>query len=315
MYDVLLEQFQELPPSAKEPLFRRLMVEESLSYLREKNYIIGFEVDLNVQQTLSGFTLIAIQKHTIYAYRSDLGETPKLVLFPPLEKLFDPSFELLDLHVTKKKFTDSKFVGIKLASGVLQDLVKDLTPPQKQVDLPENTVLAMTEHMKHIQNGEQVVDITRQPETVPVKVTKEEEVKEEPVFEAPPEPEDFSQEFEEEDPYAGFEEGGYDSFDDYGGYEDYGESYDETEPYEEPYEEPEPESEPEPEMDERSKMLRAQTFQSLSEVSDFCSGKLGVSRPLAVNVVNKALQSEVAPEYRIELALRLFCKLFDEKRI
>lgn len=305
MYDVLREQFQELPPSAKEPLFRRLMVEESLSYLREKNYIIGFEVDLNKEQTLSGFTLIAIQKHTIYAYRSDLGETPKLVLFPPLEKLFDPSFELLDLQVTKKKFTDSKFVGIKITSGMLQDLVKDLTPPQKQVDLPDNTVLAMTEHMKHIQNGERVVG--QEPETVPVKVTKEQEVKEEPAFaEAPPEPETFDQDFEE-DEYAGFEDGSYDSYDSYDGYDSY------EEPYEESYEEPEPE--PEPEADERSKTLRAQEFSSLSEVSEFCAGKLGVSRPLAVNVVNKALQSEVAPEYRIELAIRLFCKLFDEKRI
>ena len=302
MYDVLREQFQELPPSAKEPLFRRLMVEESLSYLREKNYIIGFEVDLNAEQTLSGFTLIAIQKHTIYAYRSDLGEQPKLVLFPPLEKLFDPSFELLDLQVIKKKFTDSKFVGIKIVSGVLQDLVKDLTPPQKQVDLPETTVLAMTEHMKHIQNGERVVG--QEPETVPVKVTKEQEVAEEPSFaEAPPEPEPFDQGFEE-DEYAGFEEGGYDSYDSY-------DSYDGYDSYEESYEEPEPE----PEADERSKILRSQEFSSLSEVSDFCAGKLGVSRPLAVNVVNKALQSEVAPEYRIELAIRLFCKLFDEKRI
>ena len=88
MSTTLLEQLRELSPSAKENLFRRLMAEESLGYLREKNSIVGFEVNLAADQVLSGFTLIAIQKHTIYAFCSDfdLQEEPKLILFPPSQK-------------------------------------------------------------------------------------------------------------------------------------------------------------------------------------------------------------------------------------
>lgn len=304
MYDVLLEQVSELPPSAKEPLFRRLLVEDGLSYLREKSgAIIGFEVDLTKEQTLSGFTLIAIQKHTVFAYRSDLGEPPKLVLFPPLDKLFDPAFELLDLYVAKKRFTDSKFVGTKITSGTLQDLVKDLTPPQKQVDLPDMTVAAMTKHMEEIQQGREKVEVPKAPDPVP----EAPETLTEPYEEDP----GFAQDFDEGDAYEGFEENTYEGFDE--GYDDYS-GYD---TYEEPESEPEPEPEPEPEMDERSRKLKvkAPDFAQLSEVSDFCAGTLGVSRPLAVTVVNKALQSDVAPQYRIDLAVKLFCKLFDEKRI
>ena len=302
MYDVLLEQVSELPPSAKEPLFRRLLVEDGLSYLREKSgAIIGFEVDLTKEQTLSGFTLIAIQKHTVFAYRSDLGEPPRLVLFPPLDKLFDPAFELLDLYVTKKRFTDSKFVGTKITSGTLQDLVKDLTPPQKQVDLPDMMVAAMTKHMEEIQQGREKVEVPKAPDPVP----EEPETVTERYAEDP----GFAQEFDEDDAYECFEENTYEGFD-----EGFDEGYDDYSGYD-TYEEPEPE--PEPEMDERSRKLKtkAPDFAQLSEVSDFCAGTLGVSRPLAVTVVNKALQSDVAPQYRIDLAVKLFCKLFDEKRI
>ena len=55
-------QIRELAPSAKEPLFRRLMVEESVSYLRDKNGIYGFEVEITDEQVLSGFAIIGIQK-------------------------------------------------------------------------------------------------------------------------------------------------------------------------------------------------------------------------------------------------------------
>lgn len=301
-YDALMEQIQELPPSNKEPLFRRLLVEDGLAYLREKDgSIIGFEADLDREQVLSGFTLIAIQKHTVFAYRSDLGEAPRLVLFPPLDKLFDQDFELLDLMVVKKRFTDSRFQGRVLSKGKLGDLVADLTPPQKQVDLPDTTVQAMTRQMEEIREGKQTVKLPDPPkeEEPPVEepsfaAEDESFVAEEPFVDGPPD--DF-----EEDPYAGFDESGFGD----SGYEEY-----------ETYEEPEPVPEEEPE-DERSRKLKAKAsdFSQLSEVSEFCAGTLGVSRPLAVTVVNKALQSEVAPQYRIDLAVKLFCKLFDEKRI
>jgi hypothetical protein len=309
----LLTQIKELAPSAKEPLFRRLMVEESLAYLREKQGIIGFELDLQVDQSLSGFALIGIQKHTIYAYCSDLQESPKLILFPSLEKLFDPAFELLDLHVVKKVYTDSQFKGMKLSSGPLSKLVKDLTPPMKKVDIPESVADAMSKQMQSIETGGTVVQMGEEREEVPVKVTEQTPVVEEPVvepmYEEPMEDQLNAGFVEDENPYDGFEENGYDA---YGGYDDY-DAYDSYDAYEEPLiEEP---IEEEPVEDERSTILKSQDFDSLGAVSDFVYLKLGVSKPLATTVVNRALQSNVSPEYRIDLAKKLFCKLFDEKKI
>lgn len=300
----LLTQIKELAPSAKEPLFRRLMVEESLAYLREKQGIIGFELDLQVDQSLSGFALIGIQKHTIYAYCSDLQESPKLILFPSLEKLFDPAFELLDLHVVKKVYTDSQFKGMKLSSGPLSKLVKDLTPPMKKVDIPESVADAMSKQMQSIETGGTVVQMGEEREEVPVNVTEQTPVVEEPVvepmYEEPMEDQLNAGFVEDENPYDGFEENGYDAYDSYDAYE---------EPLiEEPIEE-------EPVEDERSTILKSQDFDSLGAVSDFVYLKLGVSKPLATTVVNRALQSNVSPEYRIDLAKKLFCKLFDEKKI
>lgn len=310
----LLTQIKELAPSAKEPLFRRLMVEESLAYLREKQGIIGFELDLQVDQSLSGFALIGIQKHTIYAYCSDLQESPKLILFPSLEKLFDPAFELLDLHVVKKVYTDSQFKGMKLSSGPLSKLVKDLTPPMKKVDIPESVADAMSKQMQSIETGGTVVQMGEEREEVPVKVTEqtpvvEEPPLEEPLYEEPMEDQLNAGFVEDENPYDGFEENGYDA---YGEYDDY-DAYDSYDTYEEsPIEEP---VEEEPMEDERSTSLKSQDFDSLGAVSDFVYLKLGVSKPLATTVVNRALQSNVSPEYRIDLAKKLFCKLFDEKKI
>lgn len=308
--EVLETQIRTLPPSAKEPLFRRLMVDESLAYLREKNHIIGFELDLEVDQELFGFTLIAIQKHTIYAYCSDLHEKPKLILFPPLEKLFDPEFGLLDLAVVKRRFGNSKFTGPKLGSGPLRTLVKDLTPPEKEVDIPPSVAEQMAGHVENMKDGKTCVSVPEQREEIPVQVTKEEPVVEEPMSftEEPPFEDDLNSGFVEEDAYAGFDESGYN---DYDAYDSYGDSFpDSPEPeFEEEFDEPEPVE------DLRSTKLKAQQFSSLSEVSDFCSMQLGVQRPLAVNLVNKALQSNVSPEYRIALAVKLFCKLFDEKKI
>lgn len=304
----LLTQIKELAPSAKEPLFRRLMVEESLAYLREKQGIIGFELDLQVDQSLSGFALIGIQKHTIYAYCSDLQESPKLILFPSLEKLFDPAFELLDLHVVKKVYTDSQFKGMKLSSGPLSKLVKDLTPPMKKVDIPESVADAMSKQMQSIETGGTVVQMGEEREEVPVNVTEQTPVVEEPVvepmYEEPMEDQLNAGFVEDENPYDGFEENGYDA---YGGYDDY-DAYDSYDAYEEPLIE-------EPVEDERSTILKSQDFDSLGAVSDFVYLKLGVSKPLATTVVNRALQSNVSPEYRIDLAKKLFCKLFDEKKI
>lgn len=67
--------------------------------------------------------------------------------------------------------------------------------------------------------------------------------------------------------------------------------------------------------DPRSLQLKAQTFETLSELSTFCSSVLKVPEALAVSIAYRAVQSTVSPEYHIELAVRMFSKLFNEGRI
>lgn len=133
------EQLTHINPSVPDAFYRRLLREDNLSYLRENmNSIIGFEIDLNKSCALSGYALIAIKKHSILAYRSDLHEKKKLIIFPSLEKLFDSSFELLNLTVTKSLYNSYSFKGKPLEHGQLKDVVKDLTPAIEDVDLPQN---------------------------------------------------------------------------------------------------------------------------------------------------------------------------------
>lgn len=293
-------QIRELSPSAKEALFRRLMVEETVSYLREKNGIYGFEVELRDDQALSGFAIIGVQKHTIYAFCSDMDEDPKLILFPPIEKLFDPAFDLLKLHVVKRFITDSSFTGTNVGSGVLQNLVADLTPPIKQIDVPNDVLNQMMQRIKDINEGRTVVEkVEPEPVKAPVEAMVDDE--EPPIMdEEPPIMDDGFDDYQE------FEEGG--DFDDYSEPDEDYELYDEP-----PVEEEQVSSVPA--EDPRSTKLKGQTFNSLSEVSDYCEKEFGINHPLAVTLVNKTLQSNVSPEYRIDLAIKLFCKLFDTQKI
>ena len=282
-------QIQELSPSVKDALFRRLLYADNLAWLRnekKKNQVIGFEVDLEDQE-LSGFALVAIQRHTIIAYVSDRGESPRLILFPTLETLFDPGFELLDLVVTRKEFADASFKGRETGHGRFGDMVKDLTPPNRKMDIPETVVEQMAAQMEEEEERPQASEpiIQKEPETVPKKP--------EPILEDIPEEEAPPEEFlDEEDD---FEDPGYGSYDDYDDYDDYEDG---------------PAAEP-----SKSEILASQTFTSLSDVVDFVVLKLGVRRDVALTLANKVMQSQVAPKQRPALAVKLFCKLFDEGRI
>lgn len=298
----LESQIRELSPSVKDALFRRLLFAEDLAWLRDekkKDRVIGFEVELDGQE-LSGFALIAIQRHTVIAFVSDRDESPRLILFPTLETLFDPGFELLNLNVTRKEFKDATFHGTSNGHGRFGDMVKDLTPPNRKVDIPDTVVEQMAgsiarEEAEQPEEPRPVSPAPSVPKPAPVAeqpLEEESEYDDEPYEEGPPEGFD-----EEPDNFDDFEEPGYD---------DYG--------YDSGYDEPEPEPEPEKELS-RSEKLKAQTFGSLNEVIDFTVMKLGINRPLAVTLANKAMQSKVSPEYRVQLAVNIFCKLIDENRI
>lgn len=301
----LESQIRELSPSVKDALFRRLLFAEDLAWLRDekkKDRVIGFEVELD-EQELSGFALIAIQRHTVIAFVSDRNESPRLILFPTLETLFDPGFGLLNLIVTRKEFKDATFHGISNGHGRFGDMVKDLTPPNRKMDIPDTVVeqmagsIAREEAEQQPEPVQQVSPAPSVPKPAPV---KEQEVLEDPSYEEEPYEEGPPEGFDEEpDNFEDFQEPGYDDYDDYSGYE-----------------EPEPELGPEPKKElSRSEKLKAQTFGSLNEVIDFTVMKLGINRPLAVTLANKAMQSKVSPEYRVQLAVNIFCKLIDENRI
>lgn len=155
----LIDQYKTLDPSVAGATYRRLQRDDDVNYLREQDGIIGFEVNLKQDRLLSGFTLIGIKKHTILAYRREDGY--QLVLFPGLSKLFDESFGLMDLEVAKRFYPNDSFKGKLLGRGPLREMIRDLTPPMKQVDLPEFF------QFKDRINSDVDIDTTSQTQVVP----------------------------------------------------------------------------------------------------------------------------------------------------
>lgn len=291
----MLQQLQNINPSARAPLFRRLMADPDLAYLREGKGIIGFELDLDAVQKLSGFALVGIQKHTIYAYRSDIGEEPRLVLFPPLDKLFDDTFQMLGLKVIKKFFLNPDFKGKELGRGQFSSLVKDLTPPEKEVDIPDGVSEKMVEQMRRIQDTKVRVDAASD------RIGDIASVDENPPTEMYDEGPDDLNNF---DTYEGFSEDGFDDYQD--------------EPFE--YVEPEEVDEVvrEPEEDERSIRMKAQDFKTLAEVEEFAYMTCGVPKSTATQIVTRALQSDAVQQGQvssIDLSVMLFCKIFNDKTL
>lgn len=153
----ILQQIKEIDPSDKAALFRRLLYQKDLGYLRDKNgdkKIIGFNVQLDQQEELSGFTIIAIQKHTILAYKSDLGEDEKLILFPSLDKLSDPSFEMDNLEVTREIYRDDSFNGQVVSKGTLSEVTRDLLPPYKKVEVSDDFGESLTNSLLEASKSE-----------------------------------------------------------------------------------------------------------------------------------------------------------------
>lgn len=309
----LEEQIRELSPTVKDALYRRLMFAEDLAWLRNekrKGKVIGFEVDLDGQE-LSGFALIAIQRHTVIAFVSERNEQPRLILFPALEILFDPGFELLDLNVTRKEFSDSAFNGVPDGHGRFGDMVKDLTPPERRMDIPDIVVAQMADNIKKEEEQEKPQEQKEAVISPAPAVPRPQPVQQQ--TEKSPDPGYEEDEYEEGPPEGFDEEQDFDNYQEPGAYDD-DEGYYDEEPDNEPDNEPDEEQEQPAELS-RSDQLRAQTFNSLSEITDYVNFRLHIDRPLAVTLVNKAMQSKVSPEYRIQLAVNIFCKLMDEGKI
>lgn len=296
----LTEQLEGIDPSVPDALFRRLLYEEELGYLREENSITGFEVDLDRSIDLQGYALIAIQKHTILAFRSDLDEPYKLILFPSMDKLDDASFGLQGLTVRRCVYHNDSFNGTLVKEGVLKEVAAELIPPFKEVEVDDDMAKAMRSSVRE--------ETLQKPRPRRVRM--------EPVDEVP---EDLT---EVPSDNAPFDDAPIDPPFDEGPFED--ESF-----YEEPYDdapiehpdfdegpfEPEPEPEPEqPKEDERVTQLKAQTFDKLHEVKDYATVHLNVRTEIASTVLDAVLNKghALSREDQIKMAVAILAKAINQ---
>lgn len=313
----LLEQLTDINPSVPDALFRRLLRDDELGYLRESdNSIIGFEVDLENSVPLSGFAKIGIQKHTILAYRSDLHEPKKLILFPSMNKLFNDSYGLLGLTVIKTEYSSDSFKGKVLDRGLLQDVIADLTPPAKQVELPQGLTDAIVEAM--IDAGNSLNKETRRtrlsdPVTSTTTTTEPETIPTQDM-------EDIPSVFMDDDPVF-FDEFSNDAADNPIFMDEY--SYEPatettgteiTGPISEEFitDEHESISEEALAFDFRAIQLLNTKFTNVTEVSNKAI-RLGVPEAIANQIIVKVLESVDDPISRIEFARQLFVRVFNEK--
>lgn len=313
----LLEQLTDINPSVPDALFRRLLRDDELGYLRESdNSIIGFEVDLENSVPLSGFAKIGIQKHTILAYRSDLHELKKLILFPSMNKLFNDSYGLLGLTVIKTEYSSDSFKGKVLDRGLLQDVIADLTPPAKQVELPQGLTDAIVEAM--IDAGNSLNKETRRTRlSDPVTSTA---ISNEPETIPTQDMEDIPSVFMDDDPVF-FDEFSTDTADNPVFMDEYSDEpatettgIEITGPVLEEFitDEHESISEEALAFDFRAIQLLNTKFTNVTEVSNKAI-RLGVPEAIANQIIVKVLESVDDPISRIEFARQLFVRVFNEK--
>ena len=313
----LLEQLTDINPSVPDALFRRLLRDDELGYLRESdNSIIGFEVDLENSVPLSGFAKIGIQKHTILAYRSDLHELKKLILFPSMNKLFNDSYGLLGLTVIKTEYSSDSFKGKVLDRGLLQDVIADLTPPAKQVELPQGLTDAIVEAM--IDAGNSLNKETRRTRlSDPVTSTA---ISNEPETIPTQDMEDIPSVFMDDDPVF-FDEFSTDTADNPLFMDEYSDEpatettgIEITGPVSEEFitDEHESISEEALAFDFRAIQLLNTKFTNVTEVSNKAI-RLGVPEAIANQIIVKVLESVDDPISRIEFARQLFVRVFNEK--
>lgn len=294
------QQLENIDPSVKDALFRRIMSEEDLGYLREDDSIIGFELDLESSKPLSGYTIVAVQKHTILGYRSDLNEAKKLILFPSMEKITDLAFDLQSLMVTKCLYRDYSFDGKHISHGLLGEVANDLIPPYKAVEVSDdmaqsmiNTLRESTLHAPsrpapaHKSTSENVSDASYEPDLA-------DELPVDSPFDIPFEDAPMDVPFDD-----GFDDVPFDNYD------------------EAPIEAPIIDSSvpDKPKESDNALELKSQSFTQLSQVSDYVIIHMGVSKDFSTNVINAALNATSERATQIEVAVLLFVKLFNENKI
>lgn len=307
----ILEQIKEIDPSDKAALFRRLLYQKDLGYLRDKNgdkKIIGFNVQLNQQAELSGFTIIAIQKHTILAYKSDLGEDEKLILFPSLDKLSDPSFEMDNLEVTREIYSDDSFNGQVVSNGTLSEVARDLLPPYKKVEVSDDFGESLTNSLLEASKSEDEKQAQEPSQNINPDDLDDEEV---PTNDGMPNGDDIN------DVPPDFDEAVPPDFDDSPlppDVEDDDDLDDESPDDEIDDDLP---GDDDDEEDPRAKELNQMSgkFTKMSDLTYYVVTHYGVNADMANNVATAAIGSVDTPATQIDVAILLYIKLFHAGKI
>ena len=132
------QQFALLYPSIPDALFRRLMMDETLAFLRKDNTIYGFRLTIN-DNPLPGLVQIAVSKQHILAY-----VTPKeVILFPSVDVLGDSAYQLDTITVEKVRVLDDTFRFESVGRGTVSELSAEYLPPFKALDVSEETLEKM----------------------------------------------------------------------------------------------------------------------------------------------------------------------------
>ena len=82
------QQFALLYPSIPDALFRRLMMDETVAFLRDDKTIYGFRLTVD-DKPLPGLVQIAVSKQHILAYVT----SQEVILFPTVEVLGDATYQ------------------------------------------------------------------------------------------------------------------------------------------------------------------------------------------------------------------------------
>lgn len=307
----ILQQIKEIDPSDKAALFRRLLYQKDLGYLRDKNgdkKIIGFNVQLDQQEELSGFTIIAIQKHTILAYKSDLGEDEKLILFPSLDKLSDPSFEMDNLEVTREIYSDDSFNGQVVSKGTLSEVTQDLLPPYKKVEVSDDFGESLTNSLLEASKSEDEKQAQKPSQKIKPDDLDDEEV---PAGDGMPNGDDI------DGVPPDFDESVPPDFDDSPLPPDV-ENDDEMDD-DSPADEIDDDL-PDDDLDEedpRAKELNQMSgkFTKMSDLTYYVVTHYGVNADMANNVATAAIGSVDTPATQIDVAILLYIKLFHAGKI
>ena len=132
------QQFALLYPSIPDALFRRLMMDETVAFLRDDKTIYGFRLTID-DKPLPGLVQIAVSKQHILAYVT----SQEVILFPTVDVLGDATYQFDTVEVEKVRVLNDRFEFEPIRRGTLAYLASEYLPPYKVLDVSEETLEKM----------------------------------------------------------------------------------------------------------------------------------------------------------------------------